>query len=68
MAAWSSGTKMSRAVASFSQVPEALIHMTPSSLSDVLPPAACTSSGSAADAGREGAEAVEFYHWKASIT
>ena len=46
MAAWSSGTKMSRAAASFSQVPDALIHMTPPSFSDVLPPAACTSSGS----------------------
>ena len=47
MAAWSSGTKRSRASASLSHVPEALIHITPFSLSDVLPPAACTSSGSA---------------------
>ena len=44
------GVMMSCASASASQVPDALIHMTPSRLIDVLPPAPCVRNGSAPSA------------------
>ncbi len=40
------GRKMRRSSASASQVPEALIHIWPPDFSEVLPPAACVTSGS----------------------